>query len=263
MNKEFFAGNDSIRKNGHMVSPGQSDPLKRQEAVPVNQDSSRRQFLTMALGGAVAGFATATSMELFEPRTVLAQSNLSPEAALKELVAGNQRFTSGSSTAHEQDLAILKEKNSEKQQPFAAVLSCADSRVPVEILFDQSIGHVFVCRVAGNIVTPEIIASLEFGAGVLGTKVILVLGHSGCGAVKAAIQTADVPGQISALYPHIRPAIDQAGTDVEKVTKANANIQAGLLRQASTVLSGLVREGKLMVTSGYYDIASGSVTVLG
>jgi carbonic anhydrase len=261
MNKRFDSIRAAILKDGKETSPEQADSLRRKHNAG-GEDSSRRQFLTMAIGGTMAGLATAASLELVEPRTVLAQSTLSPEAALKELVDGNQRFISGRSNAHDQDLAILKEKNSEQQQPFAAVLSCADSRVPVEVLFDQSIGHLFVCRVAGNIVTPEIIASLEFGAGVLGTRVILVLGHGSCGAVNAAIHTAEVPGQISALYPHIRPAVDQAGTDLEKVTKVNAKIQAGLLRQASTVISGLVKTGKVIVTSGYYDITSGSVTLL-
>ncbi len=118
----------------------------------------------------------------------LAQNQLTPDAAVGELLAGNKRFTAGRLTAFEQDLLILKQKSAEKQEPFAAVLSCADSRVPVELIFDQSIGHIFVTRVAGNVVTPEIIASLEYGAIVLGVKAILVMGHANCGAVKAAIQ---------------------------------------------------------------------------
>jgi len=130
------------------------------------------------------------------------------------------------------------------------------------LIFDQSIGHLFVTRVAGNVVTPEIIASIEYGAAVLGTKVILVMGHGGCGAVKAAIQAKEVPGQISALYPHIQPAIDQAGPNLEEAIRANARIQAALLREASTVVSGLLKENKLKVIAGYYDLASGSVTLL-
>jgi carbonic anhydrase len=175
---------------------------------------------------------------------------------------GNQRFASNRMTAFDQDLAILKQNTVEKQEPFAAVLSCADSRVPVELIFDQSIGHIFVTRVAGNVVTSEIIASLEYGAAVLGTKVILVMGHGNCGAVKATIQAKEVPGQISALYPHIQPAVDQAGSNLEAATKANAKIQAALLREASTVVAGLVKEGKLKVVAGYYDVSSGSVTLL-
>ena len=145
---------------------------------------------------------------------------------------------------------------------FAAVLSCADSRVPVELIFDQTIGHIFVTRVAGNVATSEIIASLEYGAAVLGTKVILVMGHAGCGAVKATIQGAEVPGQISSLYPHIQPAVDQAGSNLEAATKANAKIQAALLRKASTVISGLVKENKLKVVAAYYDLGTGVVSLL-
>lgn len=226
-----------------------------------DKDSSRRQILRVALGGILAGFAV-KGMEFAVPRPVLAQSKLSPDTALQELMDGNQRFASGRLTAFEQDLGILKRNTAEKQEPFAGVLSCADSRVPVELVFDQSIGHIFVTRVAGNIVTPEIIASLEYGAVVLGTKVILVMGHGNCGAVQAAIQAKEVPGQISALYPHIQPAVDQAGLNLEAATKANAKIQAALLRQASTVIAGLVKQGQLKVVAGYYDIASGNATVL-
>jgi len=198
----------------------------------------------------------------FNATPMLAQSKLSSDAALQELIDGNRRFVSGHLIAFEQDLAILKQNTIDKQEPFAAVLSCADSRVPVELVFDQSIGHVFVTRVAGNIVTSEIIASLEYGAAVLGCKVILVMGHGGCGAVKATIQAKEVPGQISALYPHIQPAVDQAGSNLEAAIKANAKIQAALLRESSTVVAGLIKESKLKVAAAYYDLASGSVTLL-
>ncbi|MGA7913717.1 MAG: carbonic anhydrase [Candidatus Acidiferrales bacterium] len=215
-----------------------------------------------ATQGTLFGFLTAVGLEITAPHTVHAQSQLSPDAALEELMNGNQRFTSGRLTAFDEDLGMLKQKTTEKQEPFAAVLSCADSRVPVELVFDQSIGHIFVTRIAGNVVTPEIIASLEYGAAVLGTKVILVMGHGNCGAVKATIQGKEVPGQISALYPHIQPAVDEAGSNLEAATKANAKIQAALLRRASTVVASLVKETKVKVVAGYYDITSGSVTLL-
>jgi carbonic anhydrase len=186
---------------------------------------SRRRFLGTTLGSAAA-------IEVALQSPIAAQIPPSPEAALQELMAGNQRFTSNRLTHHEHDLAILKQHTVEKQEPFAAVLSCADSRVPVELIFDQSIGHIFVTRIAGNVTTSEVIASLEYGAGVLGTKVILVLGHGGCGAVKATIESKEVPGQISALYPHIQKAVDQAGPNLEAATKANATMQASLLRKA-------------------------------
>jgi carbonic anhydrase len=227
-----------------------------------DRNSSRRQFLQTAAGGTLAGVLTATGTEFAAPNSVEAQSVLSPDAALQELMNGNQRFTSDHLTSFEADLRILKQNTEEKQEPFAAVLSCADSRVPVELIFDQTIGHVFVARVAGNVATSEIIASLEYGAAVLGTKVILAMGHGNCGAVKATIQAKEVPGQISALYPHIQPAVDLAGSNLEAATKANAKIQAALLRQASTVLAGLVKEGKLKVVAAFYDIVSGTVTLL-
>ena len=138
--------------------------------------SSRRRFLQIGVTGAAAGLLS--GLQLTAPLQARAQSTLSPDAALTDLMDGNKRFTSGKLTSHEHDLAILRQHTEEKQEPFAAVLSCADSRVPVELVFDQSIGHIFVTRVAGNVVTPELIGSLEYGAAVLGTKVILVMGHS-------------------------------------------------------------------------------------
>jgi carbonic anhydrase len=224
--------------------------------------SPRRRFLQTATGGILAGLAAAAGIEFAAPHPVLAQSTLSPDAALQELLDGNRRFAADRITAFEKDLAILKQNTIDKQEPFAAVLSCADSRVPVELVFDQTIGHIFVTRVAGNFVTPEIIASLEYGALVLGTKVILVMGHANCGAVKATIQAKEVPGQISALYAHIQPAVDQAGTDLEAATKANAKIQAALLRKSSTVIASLLKDKKIKVVAGYFDIASGVASIL-
>ncbi len=235
---------------------------KVQEPGDLRRVGPRRRFLRLAAGSAFMGLIARAGSELRFPEPVFAQSTLSPDAALEELMAGNKRFTSGSMTAHEHDLTFLKQNTAEKQEPFAAILSCADSRVPVELVFDQSIGHIFVTRVAGNIITPEIIASLEYGAAVLGTKVILVMGHAGCGAVKATIQGKEVPGQISALYPHIQPAVDQAGGNLEMAIKANVKIQAALLGESSTVIKGLAKEGKLKVVAAYYDIVTGGVTLL-
>src|SRR6185437_6984093 len=136
-----------------------------------------------ALLGASGGLLLASTVT----RRAAAQTALSPDDALNRLMEGNKRYVAEKMTSFAEDLDILRQHTAESQQPFAAVLSCADSRVPVEILFDQTIGHVFVARVAGNITTPEITASLEYGAAVLGTKVILVLAHGQCGAVKATI----------------------------------------------------------------------------
>jgi carbonic anhydrase len=227
----------------------------------VQTDSGRRNFLRTALTGAVVGVAAQSAVEFAAPARLSAQSNLSPDAALQELLAGNQRFASNQLTSFEHDLAILKDKTVSKQEPFAAVLSCADSRVPVELVFDQTIGHVFVTRVAGNIVTPEIIASLEYGVAVLGVKALLVLGHSGCGAVKAAMKADTVPGQISSLYPLLRQAVEQSGGDFEKAIVANAKVQADLLRTSSTVIRDAFKAGSLKVESGVYDLATGKVTL--
>lgn len=231
-------------------------------ANPSGTALSRRRFLGTALAGTAATLIGAASTGFLLPESALAQSNLTPDEALKALLDGNQRYIDGRFKSFDQDKQILRDHTVEKQEPFAAVLSCADSRVPIEIIFDESIGHIFVTRVAGNIATPEIIGSLEFGAAVLGTKVILVLGHAGCGAVKAAIANGPVPGQISSLFPALRPAVDQAGPDLVATTKANASIQAALLSKASPVLAPMVKEGKLKIVGGYYDLGTGKVTIL-
>jgi carbonic anhydrase len=223
---------------------------------------SRRKFLGAALAGTAATFAGAGTMGFLATQPAFAQSNLTPDEALKALLDGNERYIAGRFTSFDEDKQILRDHTVDKQEPFAAVLSCADSRVPVEIIFDQSIGHLFVARVAGNVATPEIIASLEYGAAVLGTKVIVVLGHAGCGAVKAAIAGKEVPGQISALFPHLRPAVDQAGPDLASTTKKNASIQASLLSTASPVLAPMVKEGKLKIVGAYYDLGTGKVTLV-
>lgn len=222
---------------------------------------SRRRMLQLSLTGTAVGLV-AGGLELSLPSTASAQDTSTPDKALAELMGGNKRFCANQLTSFQHDLDILKQHTVDKQEPFAAVLSCADSRVPVELIFDQSIGHIFVTRVAGNLLTPEIIGSLEYGAAVLGTKVILVLGHSSCGAVKAAIQGKEVPGQISSLFPHIQPAIDLAGPNAEAAIKANAKYQATLLRESSTVISAMVKENKVSVVAGYYDLGSGAVTMV-
>jgi carbonic anhydrase len=261
MNSQYDSCNGKT-KTGQTETPDETSSGCGSHSSLPHHDSSRRKFLQMTLGGTAAGFAAAAGMELATPTRVSAQSVLSPDAALQELVDGNKRFTAERLTSFEHDLAILKQHTIEKQEPFAAILSCADSRVPVELVFDQTIGHIFVTRIAGNIATSEIIASLEYGAGVLGTKVILVMGHGGCGAVKARIQAKEVPGQISALYPHLQLAVDQAGPNLEAAAKANARIQAALLRESSTVISGLVKGKKLKVVAAFYDIGSGEVSLL-
>jgi len=218
----------------------------------IAQEWSRRQFVTrLATAGVLAGAGI----------PAFAQSTMSGDAAIKELMAGNERYLAGQISSFPEDLKILKEKTVLKQEPFAAVLSCADSRVPVEIVFDQSIGHIFVARVAGNLVTPEIMASLEYGVAVLGIKAILVMGHSNCGAISAAVAAKEVPGQISVLYQHLIPGIKGAKGDVALAVKMNAAYQAQVLRESSTVIAKAIKNDGVRVTSGSYDLGTGRVTL--
>lgn len=224
---------------------------------------SRRHFVIGGAVAAAAAIAGRTGIDLSRPRsTGRLPAATTPDEALNRLLEGNRRFVDQRLESINEDLDILRQKTADKQQPFAAVLSCADSRVPAEMIFDQTIGHIFVTRVAGNVASAEIIASLEYGVAVLGTAVILVIGHSACGAVKATIAGQAVPGQISTLYRLIRPAVDQAGNDLEGAIKANARIQAKLLRDSSPVIADYITKGSLKVAAAYYQLSTGQVTVL-
>ena len=239
---------------GGYVTPPALDDNRDDNAANV----ARRGFLRIAVTGTVMG---AIAGAMAPPPPAMAALG-TPDAALKAMMDGNERYVGGQLMSFNEDLSILKAKTAEKQEPFAAVLSCADSRVPVEIVFDQTIGHLFVVRVAGNIVTPEIIASLEYGVAVLGAKAIMVLGHGNCGAVKATIEGKEVPGQISALYAPIRPAVDAAGANLDAAIDANAKMQASLLSTASPIIAGGIKEGKLKVVPARYDLATGKVSLL-
>jgi carbonic anhydrase len=213
----------------------------------------RRTFL--ALGAA----ASLASVQAFAPAVARAEEKLSPDAALARLMAGNARYVVGNMTSFKLDLAALRAKTVDGQAPFAAVLSCADSRVPVEIVFDESIGSIFVTRVAGNVADTETIASLEYGAEHLKVPLIMVLGHQNCGAVTAAMSGEPVPGQISALYAPLQPAVAGGGHDLAATVKLNAKIQAGLLSTASPVLAERIAHGELKIAAGYYELGSGKV----
>lgn len=185
-----------------------------------------------------------------------------PKEAMTILTQGNGRFQAKQLTSLQEDLQILRTNTVEEQKPFAAILSCADSRVPVELVFDQTIGHLFVVRVAGNLATPATIASLEYGAAVLGVKVMLVIGHRNCGAVKATMGAKPVPGQISSLYQYIHPALKTGEMDVNLASRENAKYQTELLRASSPVLASLIKEGKMSLHATYYDVETGKVEVL-
>jgi carbonic anhydrase len=194
-------------------------------------------------------------------RRAVAQSKMTPDEAFHALMSGNERFAANRFTSIEQDLQILRNHTVDKQEPFAGVLSCADSRVPVELIFDQTIGQIFVTRVAGNIVSPEIIGSLEYGVVVLGVKVLVVLGHTSCGAVKAAIKGDNVPGQISVLYQKLHEGVSKAGGDVNKAIELNATAQADFLRTSSPVIRDAIKAKTLRVESGVYDLGTGRVRI--
>lgn len=149
-----------------------------------------------------------------------------------------------------------------EQKPFAAFLGCADSRVPIEIVFDQGFGDLFVTRIAGNVASSENIGSLEFGTQVLGAKVLYVLGHTDCGAVNATMKGTDVPGQISGLFQYIRPAVKTSGGDLNKAVRQNVLNQAILLAEASPVISKMIQRKELIVAGGIYDLGTGVVTAI-
>jgi carbonic anhydrase len=222
----------------------------------MNGTWTRRQFgVGLAAAGVMGGAG-------WSGAAALGQTTRSGETAMRDLMAGNARFIAGKITSFAEDLEILKQKTVNKQEPFAAVLSCADSRVPVEILFDQSIGEIFVARVAGNVVTPEIMASMEYGVAVLGIKALLVLGHTNCGAISAAIAGKEVPGQISVLYQHLIPGIRDAHGDVAAAVRSNVSFQARLLGESSPVIAKAVKEGVVKVAAGVYDLGTGRVTIV-
>lgn len=225
-------------------------------------DVDRRQFIHTTFAGALVGIATRYGIVVpsIRKRTTEAH-DMSPDAAVQELLAGNKRFVANKLSSAGHDLSAERVHTAKKQEPFAAVLACADSRVPVELVFDQTIGQIFVARVAGNIVTPEIVASLEYGVAELGVKALLVLGHTHCGAVKAAMKSESVPGQISALYAPLRAAVDRSAGDVEKAVEINARVQADLLRTSSTVIRDATKAGTLRVVAGVYDLATGKVAL--
>ena len=221
---------------------------------------SRRDALgAAALAAAGLWLAPARSARAKEAAAMPA--DFTPEQALAWLLEGNRRFAAGRAEAPRRTLARVHD-TAPDQKPFAAILACADSRVPPEILFDQGFGDLFVVRNAGNLATPAEIASLEFGTLQLGARVLMVLGHSSCGAVKAALAGTQVPGQISALFQYLRPAVKEAGGDLAKAVAANVRLQADTLAQSSPVLAQLVQQGRLQMAGGVYDLASGVVTPL-
>lgn len=192
------------------------------------------------------------------------QDGISPDRAIEMLKEGNQRFLNKNET--ERDLHLQVNQTSGGQFPYAAVLSCIDSRVPVELTFDQGIGDIFSARVAGNIINEDILGSIEYACGVAGSKAILVLGHTKCGAVTAACQGVEL-GNITALLSKVKPAIKEVQErtgqlEVEEVTKSNVNQSIQEIREKSALLADLEKEGKIKIVGAVYHVEDGRVTFL-
>jgi carbonic anhydrase len=232
----------------------------------LNSNVSRRRMLQFG-AGAIGTSVIASTLGQVMAETVpnKEQNNITPDQALRQLMEGNQRFVAHKQKYPHQDVVRLNEV-AKGQKPYAAILGCADSRVPSEIVFDQGLGDLFVCRVAGNIAISEEIGSLEFGTAVLGARVIMVMGHERCGAVDATLKGASVPGQIGSLLDAIRPSLAKAkdlpGDPLENACKANITYQVEKLK-ASPVLSELITAGKLKIVGGYYDLDKGTVSLVG
>ncbi|MGP9813939.1 carbonic anhydrase [Rhodopseudomonas sp. NSM] len=221
---------------------------------------------TLFRGG--IGLLAAASLPLAAHAQATSPSE-TPDAALDKLMQGNARYVGNQ--LRERDFSSGRVARSQGQSPFAAILGCADSRIAPELAFDQGPGSLFVVRVAGNFVTQDGLASLEYGAAVLGTKVIMVLGHSNCGAVNATIGALqkgnDLPGHIGdlvrAMKPGIEPTLKQAGDDLpQRAVIANVRSNAQQLQQSKPILADMVSAGKLKVVGGVYDLASGKVTLV-
>jgi carbonic anhydrase len=192
---------------------------------------------------------------------------MTADSALAELRRGNERFVAGRS--FDRDYAAQVALTSRGQFPFAAVVSCLDSRAAPEILFDQGIGDLFVGRVAGNIINDDLLGSLEFATKVAGAKVIVVLGHTECGAVKGACDGVEL-GKLTTLLDKIEPAIAAVPDDgtprnsknktfVERVTELNVKQGVDAILQGSPVIAELVSQGKVKVVGATYDIGNGQV----
>ena len=192
-----------------------------------------------------------------------------PDAALNLLIEGNARYVANQT--RERDFSAGRASRTQGQAPFAAILGCADSRIAPELAFDQGPGDLFVVRVAGNFVTSDGLASLEFGAAVLRTKLIMALGHNSCGAVNATVTALQkgntLPGHISdlvrAMKPGIEPVLRQSGDDLQqRAVIANVRYNAQRLQHAKPILAEMIAKNEVRVVGGVYDLATGKVTLV-
>ncbi len=192
-----------------------------------------------------------------------AQVQISPTEALARLKEGNKRFVSGKSSRPRQDFSRIKEV-AEGQHPFATIVGCSDSRVPNEIIFDQGLGDLFIVRTAGQVSSYASWGSIEFAEEILGTKLIVVLGHTKCGAVNAAVNLPEVPGHIVTLINAIKPAVEKArkaesGVLLDNAIRENIVMQVEQLKSLEPILAKRVREGSIKIIGALYDLNSGTI----
>ncbi len=190
------------------------------------------------------------------------QQNMTPEEALNRLLAGNRRFVEGK--MERPDLSEQVRISAPGQYPYAVVLGCVDSRTSAEIIFDLGIGDIFNARIAGNIVNVDILGSLEYACKVIGSKLILVMGHTSCGAVTAACDQLEL-GNITTLLSKIAPAIKSYGNkppDVDEVASLNVKHSMQRIKEESEILSEMESNGEIQIRGAMYDVASGKVKLL-
>lgn len=194
-------------------------------------------------------------------QTQESQAQITPQTAHQMLVEGNERFVANKKASRNLNQQILD--TSEGQYPFAAVLSCIDSRVPAEIVFDQGIGDIFSARVAGNIINEDILGSLEYSCKVAGSKLIVVLGHTKCGAVTAACKQVEL-GNITALLNKIQPAVEKVNKEVtpasiEETATVNVGLSIENIRKESPILEEMETNGDIKIVGAIYDVSTGNV----
>ncbi len=226
--------------------------------------------LLVIAGAAASQMGCANQVSAVRSRDILTsekQAALTPERVIADLKAGNQRFITDKRIPR--DYLAQAKATAEAQHPEAFVLACIDSRVPVELVFDQSIGDLFVGRVAGNFENTDMLGSMEYATKVAGAKVIVVLGHTGCGAIKGACDNVQL-GNLTGLLENLRPAVAASQSIpqphssknhafVHAVTRANVVETIANITERSPVIAELVAQGKLKVVGAIYDVASGSV----
>jgi carbonic anhydrase len=238
----------------------------RRNPIPAFEPSRRRVLGAAAstIGLLLANAAGAKEMKA-PPKP---QNVLTPAASLERLMKGNARYVEGVSLRH--DFKHEREALTGGQNPYAAILSCADSRIAPEYAFDSGRGDLFVCRVAGNFANNETVASMEYAVAVLDTPLILVVGHDSCGAVSAAIKSlkddTTLPGHMPSLVAGIAPAVkavsQQAGDTLGNAIRQNVIDNVAKLSSATPILSTAVEQGKLKVAGGIYRLRDGRVEMV-